>query len=489
MNLKEFSSYDGLGLAQLVKSKEVTPEELVKLSLQAIEKVNPSLNAVVSVLEEQALNEIKNGLPKGDFEGVPFAIKEAILHAKDVPQSLGSRFAKDFVYPVDSFLMERFRKAGFVTLGTTTTPEFAFNATTESVLHGPTHNPWGLGHSPGGSSGGSAAAVASGMFPLAHANDGGGSIRIPASNNGLIGLKPTRGRVTLGPFNGGETLNGNGIEFAVTKTIRDTASLLDAVSEEQPGEYNYAPKNPIPYSEVIKQPIRKLRIAFSRKIPTGYPLSDDVSKALDRTVALLIDLGHEVVEDAPVYDANAHLQATTILWSAMIYKMIKGLGEATGRQASEANIEAVNWKAYLKGKNLSAADYLGAIDASSQTTRQVGEFFTKYDLLLTPVMAAEPVKHGVLNSNNPNISVEDFVYKMLGEVAPFTAIFNTTGQPAISLPLHIGENGLPIGMQFAARFGDEATLLQLGLQLEETSPWNNNRIPIIHAVKENELLI
>lgn len=481
MNLKEFSSYDGLGLAELVKNKDVKPEELVQLSVKAIEKVNPELNAVVSVMEEEALKEIKNGLPIGDFEGVPFAIKEAILHAKDVPQSIGSRFAKDFVYPVDSFLMERFRKAGFVTLATTTTPEFAFSATTESVLHGATHNPWGLGHSPGGSSGGSAVAVASGMFPVAHANDGGGSIRIPASNNGLIGLKPSRGRVTLGPFNGGETLNGNGIEFGVTKSIRDTAALLDAVCGEQPGEYNYAPKNPISYSEVIKQPVRRLRIAFCRKVSSGCPLSVDVLKALDSTVELLRALGHEVVEDAPVYSVNAHLQATTTLWSAMIYKMIKGIGEVTGRQPSEANIEAVNWKAYLKGKELNASDYLGAVDASSQITRQVGEFFTKYDLFLTPVMSAEPTKHGVLNSNDPDISVDDFVYKMLGEVAPFTALFNTTGQPAISLPLHISKNGLPIGMQFAGRYGDEATLLQLGGQLEAVSSWNNNRLPIIHA--------
>lgn len=480
MNLKEFSSYDGLGLAQLVKDKEVKPEELVKLSVEAIEKTNPELNAVVQVIEEKAHQEIQEGLPKGAFEGVPFAIKEIILHAKDIPQSMGSRFAKDFVYPIDSFLMERFRKAGFVTVATTTTPEFAFNATTESVLHGPTHNPWGLGHSPGGSSGGSAVAVASGMVPVAHANDGGGSIRIPAANNGLVGLKPSRGRVTLGPLNGGETLNGNGIELGLTKTIRDTASLLDAVSDEQPGEYNYAPKTLAPYSEVIKQPVRKLRIAFSRKVPTGFPISDEVLKALDKTVELLKALGHEVIEDAPVYDVNTHLQATTSIWSSLIYKMVKGISEATGRQASEENIEAVNWSAYLKGKEMSASEYLGAVDASSQITRQVGEFFTGYDLFLTPVMAAEPIKHGVLNSNNPNITVDEFVYNMLGEIAPFTALFNTTGQPAISLPLHISKNGLPIGMHFAGRYGDEATLLQLGVQLEEASPWKD-RTPIIHA--------
>lgn len=480
MNLKEFTSYDGLGLAELVKNKNVKSEELVKLSIQAIEKLNPELNAVISVIEESALKEIENGLPKGAFEGVPFAIKEAILHAKDVPQSMGSRFAKDLVYPVDSFLMERFRNAGFVTVATTTTPEFAFNATTESVLHGPTHNPWGLGHSPGGSSGGSAVAVASGMFPVAHANDGGGSIRIPASQNGLIGLKPTRGRVSLGPFNGGETLNGGGIEFGLTKTIRDTASLLDAVCTEQPGEFSYAPKNPIPYNQVIQQPIRKLRIAFSRKVPTGYPVSPEVLQALDKTVDLLVLLGHEVFEDAPAYNANAHLDATTKLWSALIYKMIKGIGEATGRQASEANIEAVNWKAYLKGKQMSASEYLGAIDACSQVTRQVGEFFTEYDLYLTPVMSAEPIEHGILNSDNPNVSVDEFVYNLLGEVAPFTALFNTTGQPAISLPLHSSKNDLPIGMHFAARHGDEATLLQIGAQFEEILPWKD-RTPIIHA--------
>lgn len=484
MNLKEYASYDALGLAQLVKNKEVTPEELVELALQGIEEVNPELNAVVATYRERALETIKAGLPKGDFEGVPLLLKEIILHEAGVPQSMGSRFAKDFAYPVDSFLMERFREAGFVVIGQTTSPEFAFNATTESVLHGATHNPWELGHSTGGSSGGAGASVASGIVPIAHANDGGGSIRIPASNSGLIGLKPTRGRVTLGPFNGGETLNGNGIEFALTKTIRDTATLLDIVAVEQPGEYSYAPKNDILFKDAIKQPVRKLRIAFSRKTPAGVPVSEEVMIALDKTVATLRALGHEVIEDAPVYDVNTHMQATTNIWSSLIYKMVKGISEVTGRQPSEDNIESVNWKAYLKGKNLSASEYLGALEASSQITRQVGEFFNGYDLFLTPVLFAEPIKHGVLNSNDPNVSVEDFVSNMLGEVAPFTALFNTTGQPAISLPLQMSKNGLPIGMQFAGQHGDEATLLQLGAQLEEATPWIN-RTPTIHVGNRN----
>jgi amidase len=479
VNLNEFSSYDGLGLAELVKTKEVKAEELVELSIKGIEKVNPKLNGVVHVIEEEALKEIRSGLPKGDFEGVPFLLKEIICHAKDIPQSMGSRFAEGFTFPIDSFLMERFRKAGFVTVGTTTTPEFAFNATTESLLYGPTHNPWELGHSPGGSSGGAAVSVASGIVPIAHANDGGGSIRIPASCSGIVGLKPTRGRVTFGPYNS-EPINGLGIEFGLTKTIRDTASLLDAVSMEQPGEYCYAPKPLMPYKEIINQPVSKLRIAYSRKTASGYPVSDEVLKALDKTVELLKTLGHEVIEDSPIYDANAYCQATTVIWTSNLYKMIKTISQMTGRTPSEENIEATVWNCYLEGKEMKASELLGAIETNGMITRSVGEFFTGYDVFLTPTISSEPIKHGVLNSNNPNISPFEFTKQMLLEIAPFTSIFNTTGQPAISLPLYMSKNGLPIGMQFAGHYGDESTLLQLGVQLEEALPWKT-RTPKIHV--------
>lgn len=481
MNLKEFSQYDALGLAQLVKEGKVTPKELVDLAIEGIEKTNPEINAVISVLKDEAYKAIEEGLPEGDFQGVPLLIKEIVLHAANVPHSSGSKFAENIVVPIDSYLMEYFRKAGFVLVGTTTTPEFAYNATTESVLNGATHNPWALGHSSGGSSGGAAASVAAGIVPIAHGNDGGGSIRIPAANCGVIGLKPSRGRVSMGPFNA-EALAGNGIEFALTKTIRDTAALLDAVSLEKPGEYCYAP-NPEGYAsfkDAIKEPVRKLRIAYTTENAGGSKPSDDVVKTLNETVELLRSLGHEVVEEAPQYDGEAYLNALHKMWTVSVNHMIHAVADLTGRVPSAENLEAMNWQTYLEGEEISAPDYCAATDVLHNVTRQVGKLFENYDVLLTPTMAAEATKFGVLDANNPNQTTEQFFRKMLGEVAPYTALFNTTGQPAITLPLHESANGLPLGMQFVGHAGAEATLLQLGEQLEKAIPWTDRK-PVVHV--------
>lgn len=477
MNLQEYAKYDGLGLAELVKSKQVTPKELVDLAFEGIDKVNPELNGVWQTLKEQSYKEIENGLPEGDFQGVPFLIKEILLHAKDVSTNFGSRFAEGISFPIDSFLMESFRKAGFVTIGTTSTPEWGYNATTEGVLNGPTHNPWGLGYSSGGSSGGAAASVAAGIVPIAHGNDGGGSIRIPAANSGVIGLKPSRGRVSAGPLNS-EPLAGNGIEFALTKTIRDTAALLDIVSEERPGEYCYAPKPTESFKEGIKKSVGKLKISYSTKTALNHEPSDEVLKALNQTVELLRSLGHEVVEDYPEYDGEEFLFATNDIWAASVAGMIEAVASMKGEEPTKDVIEAAIWECYQHGKNMSALQYKAAIEIQAKVSRQVGEFFTKYDVALSPTMSSEPVKHGILNANKSDISSLELTHQMLGQIAPYTALYNATGQPAISLPLHFSGNKLPIGMQFAGRYGEELTLLQLGKQLEEAKPWSENTPPI-----------
>ena len=478
MNLSEFASYDGLGLAELVKNKQVTPKELVQLSIKAINELNPDLNAVVSILEEQAINEIESGLPKGSFTGVPFLIKELVLHAKDVPTSMGSRLAENAVFPIDSELMARFRKAGFVTVGTTTTPEFGYNAATEAVLYGPTRNPWNLNHSPGGSSGGSAASIAAGIVPVAHANDGGGSIRIPASCSGLIGLKPTRGRIPAGPFNS-EPLNGIAIEFALTKTVRDTAHLLDAVSGPDIGCYGWPEAPSEEYKRLIEKPVKPLKIAWTGRPATGVAVDEECIQALHETVQLCRDLGHIVVEDTPKYNAEQFGLATLNIWTANIYKMIEGAAKLTGKIPTEKNIEAAIWQCYLYGREMRASDLLEAIETNATVSRTVGHFFTDYDVLLSPTIATLPAEIGVLNANNPNIDAKQWTEQIF-TYAPFTNLFNATGQPSISLPLKTSKNGLPIGMQFTGRFADEATLLQLASQLEKATPWKDKR-PNIHV--------
>ncbi|BAU27772.1 amidase [Aneurinibacillus soli] len=480
MNIVEFSTYDGLGLAELVKSKQVTPEELVQLSVKAIKELNPDLNAVVSILEEEAISEIEEGLPEGPFQGVPFVIKELVLHAKNIPFSAGSRLAEGSVLPVDSELMKRFRKAGFVTVGTTTTPEFGYNAATEAVLYGPTRNPWNVNHSPGGSSGGSAAAIASGMVPVGHANDGGGSIRIPASCSGLVGLKPTRGRIPAGPYNS-EPLNGIAIEFALTKTVRDTAYLLDAVSGPDIGCYGWPESPSEEYKKIIERPVKPLKIAWTGRPASGVPVDEECLMALHETVQLCEDLGHIVVEDRPEYEVEPFSLATLQIWTANIYKMINGVAKASGKTPSDKNIESAIWQCYLYGKEMKASELLDAIEINATVSRQVGQFFSDYDVLLSPTMAALPAKIGFLNANNPSIDAKQWTEQIF-TYAPFTNLFNATGQPSISLPLKWSAAGLPIGMQFTGRFADEATLLQLATQLEKAHQWKDKK-PAIHASK------
>jgi len=481
MNLSQYSVCDGVGLAELVRQKEVTPKELKMVALEGIAKVNPQLNAIVSILSEKADEQIEVGLPDGPFRGVPFLIKEIILHAEGVPFSMGSRLAKGAVFPYDTELMARFRKAGLVTVGTTTTPEFGYNATTESVLHGPTHNPWNLRHSPGGSSGGSGAAVAAGVVPFAHANDGGGSIRIPASCNGLVGLKPTRGRVPTGP-DYSEPLNGLGIEFAVTRTVRDAAALLDAVAGPDTGCYAWAEPPKRPFFDEITQPPRRLRIAWTSKPPSGASVDQECLDSLHATVRLCEELGHELVEASPIIDSEQHMLATLRIWAANVTSWVDGIAQATGQTPSEANVEAANLSTYRYGRTITATELLEALATQNIVSRAVGSFFTEYDVLLSPTTARPPLPLEELNANAKGLSAKEWTEQIF-TYAPFTNLFNTTGQPAISLPLGWSKGGLPIGMQFAGRYADEATLLQLASQLEYACPWKERR-PAFHVAAE-----
>jgi amidase len=478
LSLSEYTSQDGLGLAELVARKQVKPEELVATALQAIEKLNPKLNAVLQTLPRQAEAEIRSGLPQGPFTGVPFLIKELVLHAKNVRCDMGSKLAQGFIAAEDTELMARFRRAGLVLVGTTQTPELGYNPTTETALFGPVHNPWDLSRSAGGSSGGSGAAVAAGIVPLAHANDGGGSIRIPASCNGLVGLKPSRDRVPTGP-DYGDPLCGLACEFAVTHSVRDAAALLDAVAGADIG----APGHPVPparpYRTEVGTAPGRLRIAWTTTPASGEKIDPECEKAVHETVRLLEDLGHTLIEDRPRYDWNAFLENVHVIWTAFTTSSVNDLVAALNRKPGPDNLEAVTLACYEDGKRYSAADLVKAMAHGNLLSRQVGAFFQNVDVLVTPTIARPPAPLGELDQNRKGMTAMEWTQQVFG-YCPFTPLFNSTGQPAFSLPLHWSASGVPVGVQIVGRFGDETTLFRLASQLEQARPWAGKRPPV-HA--------
>lgn len=469
-NVSNYSEYDGLGLAELVRNGEVTAGELLEDALAGIDALNPRLNGVTARLDDAARAEIAAGLARGPFSGVPFVLKELGIQCQGAPSRCGSKLTEDLVAVADSELMRRFRAAGLVTAAMTATPEFGFNPTTESVFYAPTHNPWDLSRTPGGSSGGSAAMVAAGVLPLAHANDAGGSIRVPASCCGLVGLKPTRGRVPTGPAFG-DWLHGYAVELGVTRTVRDTAALLDAVQGPDIGPPNIIAPPARPYLDECARPPGRLRIGF-----TGTPINrcavhPQVTEALDNTVSLLQTLGHELI---PVnFDINwpHYFEQLVVLWSAYVAWSIDGAANALKRTPSLENLERVTFELYRSGRALTAADMHNALANFNVVCRQSGAMFEHLDILLTPTLAQPPLKLGVLDQNAIGVDAREWTRQVFNWV-PFTPLYNTTGQPAISLPLQWSPDGLPIGMQFAANLNDEASLIRLAAQLEVAQPWS-----------------
>ena len=480
ISLNDYSSYDGLGLAALVERKEVTAKELKEAALAAVAKVNPKLNAVLQTLPALADAEIAAGLPKGPFTGVPFVIKELIVHAKNVRCDMGSKLTQGFVPKEDTELMARFRRAGVVLVGTTQTPEFGYNPTTETTLFGPVHNPWMPARSAGGSSGGSGAAVAAGIVPIAHANDGGGSIRIPASCNGLVGLKPTRDRVPTGP-DYADPLCGLAIEFIVSRSVRDTAAMLDAVA----GPDIVAPGMPVPpnrpYLQEVGAAPGKLKIAWTTTPASGEKIDPECVKAVHEAVKLLEGLGHTLVEDRPVYDWDTFLNNVHVIWTAFTAASIDASAADLRRRPSQDNLEAVTLACYEDGKARTATELIAATAHGNTLSRLTGAFFQKYDLHVTPTIARPPAPHGEINQNREGMTAMEWTRQVFA-YCPFTPLFNSTGQPAISLPLHWSANGLPIGVQFAGRFGDETTLIRIASQLEQARPWAG-KTPPMHVSK------
>jgi amidase len=471
----ELDLLDATAQAELVKRGEVKPVELVDSAIERIERVNPELNAVVTPMYDLARRAAEGPLPDGPFTGVPFLLKDLFAAYAGVRMTFGSEFTRDYIPDHDSELVTRLKNAGLLVVGKTNTPENGILPTTEPKLFGPCRNPWDTGRSTGGSSGGSAAAVASGMVPMAHANDAGGSIRIPASCCGVFGLKPTRARNPLGP-DIGDVFSGMVVEHAVTRSVRDSAALLDATCGPAVGDPYCAPAQERPFLAEVGAEPGKLRIAVVTENPMVGTVHEDCVKAVRDVASLCADLGHELDEGVAIdFDVEQIIQSFMAVYAAGNAWAIDANALMTGLTPAEDKFEPLTWALYQMGCQLNAPTYLMAVTALQLATRLITALFMPYDAVLTPTITEPPVPLGTFDSppDNP-------LYGLMraAPYVPFTTIGNFTGLPAMSMPLYWNDDGLPIGTMFYGRFGDEATLFRLAAQLEEARPWAGRRPPV-----------
>ncbi|GAA4694258.1 amidase family protein [Pseudonocardia yuanmonensis] len=471
MKPDEYADLDATALAALIRAGEVTAEEVHAAAADALDAVQPALNGLVGERFATPLDHDATG----PFAGVPFAIKDLIVHAAGVPQRAGTRLLGEGVpMPADTYLMARFRRAGLATLGLTATPELGFNASTEPVATGPVRNPWDLGRSPGGSSGGSAALVAARALPMAHANDGGGSIRIPAAACGLVGLKPSRGRTSPGP-DYADPLLGLGIEFAVTRTVRDCAGLLDAVHGHEPGDRYLLPDPVRPYAEEVRDGSRPLRIALHTTPFSGGGAVDPRCVAATEAVGRTLEgLGHTVEPAAPELDAAAFDDANLVAWTSFLADGVDSLAAALGVEPGPGYLEATTLACVEYGRTLRASDLYAADRVFNATTRAVARFHQQYDLVLTPTMNVPSTPLGHLDADDGSLDARGW-YDRIFATAGFTALSNVTGNPAISLPLGRTEEEWPIGVQLTGPYAGEGTLLAVAGDLERALPWAGHR--------------
>lgn len=471
----EIDGLDATDLGGLVRRGEVSALELVDDAIERCEKVNDRLNAVILSMFDAARARARDPLPEGPFAGVPFLMKDFVAEVAGVPFSEGSAFLEGYVPAEDSEIYRRFKGSGLITIGKTNLPEFAIGTTTEPRRFGPTHNPWNPDRTPGGSSGGAAAAVAAGVVPMAHANDVGGSIRIPASCCGLVGLKPTRGRTSMAPHYG-DIMAGLFVEHALTRSVRDSAALLDVVAGPAVGEPYYAPPPSRPFAEEVGVDPGALRIGFSTRTPLGDPLDPECVEAVRETARLLESLGHRVDEAEPEFDAMELWQKYTTVLAAGVGWAIADWSRRLEREPSDADLEPFVRAFSERGHEVTAPEYLLALQDVHRQVRLMSRFFTERDVWLTTTLGQPPVPLGTLVYRDDPFELR----RRTAKFSPYTYLGNATGQPAISLPLHWSEEGLPVGLHFTGRFGDEATLIRLATQLEAARPWKDRRPPI-HA--------
>lgn len=464
----DYTSRDATALADLVRNREVSPQELLDTAIARIERLNPRFNAVVETLYYAARRDIASGLPEGPFAGVPFLVKDLHTLVKGSRLSHACAFFAGHVSSHDSPVVAKARSAGLVIAGRTNSPEFGLNTTTESRFLGVARNPWNPERSTGGSSGGSAAAVASGMVPLSHATDSGGSIRIPASCCGLIGLKPTRGRVLAG-LDTGEGWHDTFNAFAITRSVRDTATLLDCLKNGDEAAPYYPPYHDMSFSRIPETPVRPLRIGILEAPPNGVVVDPEVRDALDRTRKLLEDLGHVTETLSLTFETGPAAEAFLKVICSSVASTVDHHEKQTGRLARDEDFEASVWSALQIGRQMSGGELNAAIACIHLTGRDILSQLAGYDAVLSPTIAKPPLPLGVLDAGEADIKT--FLSKVFA-FAPFTSFYNVSGQPAISLPAAWSPEGLPIGMQFSARPGREDVLIRLSTQLEAALDWS-----------------
>lgn len=480
--------YDAVGLATLIAEKEVTATELLELSYARLAQVNDIINAVTYVREEQARTELEQLVNQATaFRGVPMFLKDGSQTIQGERSTFGAKLFREARAPHTSYFVAKLYAAGLVSLGSTTTPEFALKNITEATIHGPTRNPWNCQYSPGGSSGGAAALVAAGVVPIAGASDGGGSIRIPASFSGLVGLKPTRGRTPVGPGSG-RIWHGAAIDFVLTRSVRDAARCLDELQVVQDHAAFQTPFFPESYEAVIKAPLAQpLRIAFTTDSPVGTPVSAAAKAAVDKVAKWFAAQGHHVEEAQPPIDGKQLMRDYFLMNSGEIAALMTNVEKQLGRTITADDVEIETWLLYRAGLQVSAVAFSQSLIAWDLAAEQMALFHDTYDIYLTPATAYPAPKIGELTKSEAEATAlreqvekldalgqQELIYDMFLPsltYTPFTQLANLTGQPAISLPVHITDANLPLGVQMVARKGKEHLLLQLAYQLEQTSLW------------------
>ncbi|WP_424217150.1 amidase (plasmid) [Streptomyces sp. BI20] len=477
MRIAEYVTFDAVGLAELVARGEVTPAEVEAAARGAARVVNPRINAVVETWPAEDA-PAPGSTP---LAGVPFLIKDIAVAMAGKRMELGSRLAAGNVSAADSSLMRRLRRAGLVTIGRTATPEMAYSNTTEPVLYGATRNPWDPSRGAGGSSGGAGAAVAAGVVPIAHATDAAGSIRVPAAHNGLFGLKPTRGRVSVGPWFD-ELFNGLVVHGGVSRTVRDSAALLDLIRGPEPGDPYFAEEPSRPYAAEVGRPPGRLRIGVLARAWGGHRTSAPVADSLSRTVRLLETLGHRV--EAVTVDLGVDWEefvlASARQWTANLVASIDDLAAALDRPVDSSTLEPPTLASHRYGQSVTGAQFVAALGIRNRISRSLARYFGTHDALLTPSVPDLPPLLGTHAAGAEALDGLGWLRRLFDH-APFSAVFNVAGTPAMSVPITADAGtGLPIGMQFAAGYGREDLLFRLAGQLEQAAPWSN-RTPAVWA--------
>ncbi|HMF95445.1 MAG TPA: amidase [Vicinamibacterales bacterium] len=479
MTLSEYAAHDACGLAELVRTRQVSPKELADAAARAIDAVNPRVNAVVETYPDRIAGLDERTLGSGPFRGVPFLIKDFFGHEAGRRIEFGSRLCRGMVSQQDTYLVEMVRAAGVNIIGRSAAPEYSMSGTTENALYGNTSTPWRVGYSAGGSSGGAMAAVAAGMVPMAHGSDIAGSIRIPASFCGGVGLKPSRGRVSLGPLQD-ENGYGLGQNFVQTKSVRDAAAMLDCLSVPQVGDPFFIPKPSESYAALTSRRAAGLRIGWSTTPLMGVAVDAEVAQAVRDTAQLLETMGHHVAEASPAFDGSAAMRAMTDVWFFGFDLRLEGYAARSGHRIGRDTIEPVVFTIYEHARQMKSSQFVSAMAAINTSRRQLARFFTHYDVWLSPTTPRVAERWGIYNLGRTDVTMENLADTIYRGTCQFTLPHNIMGTPAISLPLAMHSAQLPIGIQIGAPHAQEHLVLQLASALEEARPWSA-RLPVAHA--------